>query len=177
MTYPIPQNYIDLDKLKKCLPEFPYAKELAEQNERLFVAPMRMLLILDILNTRRPIGMIYDPYSGLISEHGTVNNHTVYYSIPSEWAIGRTEEYRKGCLGSFEPKMIEAQRLFTIDKIKAIKQYIHLTMQYIQSTNVLDSAGQNNIKYGYYVNSNNIVVHQASDKLKGKNIYDVQYKY
>ena len=176
-TKAVPQNYIDFERLQKVSDAFSNkikAKipDLVDGKLRLYTSPMRMVLIINPQSTDRPIQMVFDSNNALESNPATVNKHTTYYSTS---ANGLPFNYATtGCLGSFEPKLIEAQKQFHTNKNESIKKYLNLHMQYIQSTNVLDAAGQTNVEIGYYVNTKtSIIEFQCSGRNVGVNIYDL----
>ena len=182
ITHPVPQNYIDLSILNKCKDNFNVdVTKLLNEEQILFASPMRMILTIDPLDTIHPIVMLYEENS--LEYKGAVTNvHTHYYTPPSSKTVYLktvTDSYfYLGCRGSFEPKMIQAQQEFSVDNIKAIKQYLHLCMQYIQSTNPVDTAGKETVSYGYYVNAKtNIIENQMNNRHIGENIYELAYKY
>ena len=182
ITHPIPQNYIDLNTLNKCKSNFSIdITKLINEEQILFTSPMRMILTIDPLDMSQPLVMLYEEYP-LEKNGATTNAHTHYYLANSNKTAYlqsiTSSNFYYGCRGSFEPKMIQAQKEFSTDNIKATKQYLHLCMQYIQSTNVVDTAGRNTIDDGYYVNAKtNIIEFQIGNRHIGENIYELKYTY
>jgi len=182
ITHPVPQNYIDLNLLNKCKSNFTTnVTKLISEEQILYTSPMRMVLTIDPLDISQPIVMLYEEYP--LEKNGAITNaHTHYYTPSSNKAAYLQSvtgsNFLIGCRGAFEPQMIKAQQEFITDNVKAIEQYLHLCMQYIQSTNVVDTAGRDSIEEGYYVNANtNIIEDQIDDRHIGENIYELKYKY
>lgn len=161
----IPQNFIDMEKLKLIKTSFinekfarnsdrssytEYTREkftehldnLINFKERLILAPTTIKFSINLQSLlTKPISIFF--YKNEVYEYPCQNRHTYYGSEDTE------DNYFEGCRGGFKTIIDDTVKRIDEDP-NMIKKLVVITIQYLQTTNPIDYAGQCNLLKGQY---------------------------
>lgn len=161
----IPQNFIDMEKLKLIKTSFinekfprnsersnctEYTREnftehldnLINFKERLILAPTTIKFSINLQSLlTKPISIFF--YRNESYEYPCQNRHTHYGSEDTE------DNYFEGCRGGFKTIIDDTVKRIDEDQTM-IKKLVVLIIQYLQTTNPIDYAGQCNLLKGQY---------------------------